>query len=193
MQRHCEMLAPEYKIKQFFLIVLYIFCNLMDAPHIHRVTSAVKKVHGVIVCDCFFKWRSWRVTELHGVLQPAGERWMLISSVKNRSAIKWHRLAHFNQMSGWIGWYHAVTHPVASPDPYFTKPGYLYWRELCGLVMRIPFPWCAFSKSLYQSSLKSFFFPDWYLDGFVHIPTDIFSPSLLCFLCCSWHYLNGWV
>lgn len=60
--------------------------------------------------------------------------------LKSRSAIKWHKLAHFNQMRGWISWYHAVTHPVASPNPYFTKLGYLCRRVLCGFVTRFPFP-----------------------------------------------------
>lgn len=132
------------KSNNSFLVFYVFFVNLWMPRTWSKKVWAAKKVHCVTVCDCFFKWRSWRVTELHGVLQPAGERWIVIRNVKNRSAIKWHRLAHFNQMSGWIGWYHAVTHPVASPDPYFTKPGYLYWRVLCGFVMRIPFPWCAF-------------------------------------------------
>lgn len=58
----------------------------------------------------------------------------------SRSAIKWHKLAHFNQERGWMGWYHAVTHPVASSNPYFTKVGYLCRGVLCGFVTRVPFP-----------------------------------------------------
>lgn len=52
---------------------------------------------------------------------------------KSRSAIKWHRLAHFSQTRGCISWYHAVTQSMASPNPYFTKPGYLCRRVLCPL------------------------------------------------------------
>lgn len=58
---------------------------------------------------------------------------------KSRSEIKWHRLAHFNQTRDWIGWYHAVSHWVASPNPYFTTLGYLCRRVLCGFVTRFSF------------------------------------------------------
>lgn len=82
--------------------------------------------------------------EQHGVLQPGGERWMALlvqrrCPLKSRSAIKWHRLAHFNQTRAWISWYHAVTHPLASPNPYFTKLGYLCRGVLWGFVTRFPF------------------------------------------------------
>lgn len=60
-----------------------------------------------------------------------------VASLK-KSAIKWNRLVHFNQTSGCISWYHAVTHAVVCPNPYFTKLGYLWWRALCGFVTRFP-------------------------------------------------------
>lgn len=52
---------------------------------------------------CNSSWQgNSRDREHQGFLQPAGERWTIISFLKCRSVIKWHRLAHFNQKK-WAG------------------------------------------------------------------------------------------
>lgn len=146
------MLAVKCK-RKFCLVAADNFCFYsVDVLHIilkkvsltcRDVNQLQKRVHVagvkwiVVLYECVF-WRSRGDTEQHGVPQSAGERWMVISCLKSRSTIKWPRLAHFNQ-TGWIGWYRAVSHPVLSPNPYFTKLGYLCQRVLCGFIMSFLF------------------------------------------------------
>lgn len=72
---------------------------------------------------CNTSWQgSSRVREHWGLLQPAGERWMIISFLISRSVIKWHRQAPFNQEKGgcWTSCCHAAS-PLVGFNPYFTK------------------------------------------------------------------------
>lgn len=134
--------------------------------------------------------------------EEGGEWYYYCSSsvlLKIRSSIKWHKLAHLSQTrdGGVISWYHAVWLIQLCLLTHITpKLGYLCRRVLCDSVTRFPLPYSdvLFPEiTLPHLPERSFFLSDWYLDSVVYMHTDIFSPSLLCFLCCSWHYLNGWV
>lgn len=168
-------------------LLLYLFFPLLrlmwslKLPHRLRSSSS----NCELKCNSLWLWCRMG-TEQHGVLQLPGTRWMLISCLKSSSAITRHRLAHFNQKTGCIGWSHAVNHPVAC-NPYFhtlSERGIplWVWDEIS-----LHSPQCAYYIS-HQFMVKSVSLSGWYLCAYWHL-----YPSLLCLLRCSWHYLNGWV
>lgn len=147
---------------------------------------------------CSTSWQgSSRVRQHRGLLQPAGERWMMISFLISRSVIKWHRQAHFNQEKGaaelvdvmpWVLWW-VLTH--ISPNCSVCGRG-----SLRGFEIPIFPSWCPqflWFWTTQQISVNAVFLSSWYLEVFVCILADISPPTSLCFLCCSWHYLYGWV
>lgn len=144
---------------------------------------------------CNSSWQgNSRDREHQGFLQPAGERWMIISFLKCRSVIKWHRLTHFNQKK-WAGELVDFMLGVLWRLLTHISPNSCLWQiPPCGL--EITFPLKLLAVFLILRITPEFWdiclFVQWISLNLCAHPCWLFLPSL-CFLCCSWHYLNGWV